>query len=73
MSLRWGGLVGFAVVLLAQVACVRAGQVCSEGSYQCRFNNVEQCQDDFWVVQDSCSDAEICDVEEGVAACRTRS
>lgn len=67
------GLVGVVAVLVAQVSCVRAGQVCAEGSYQCRFNNVEQCIDDFWVVQDSCSDAEMCDVEEGVAACKARS
>lgn len=58
-----------AAVILSLASCVRAGKVCAEGSYQCRFDVVEQCQDDFWVAQETCRDDERCDIAEGVAFC----
>ena len=54
---------------LATVSCVRAGQVCAEGSFQCRFNNVEECIDDFWVVIEVCTDEQRCGLEERVGVC----
>lgn len=55
--------------LLTSMSCVRAGQVCAEGSYQCRFNNAEECIDDFWVVIEACSDEQRCEIEERVGVC----
>lgn len=57
------------LAFLTTVSCVRAGQVCAEGTFQCRFNNVEECIDDFWVVVEECSDAQDCGIVERVGVC----